>query len=203
MAAMHLLVSSAVSADRSAPALSLWRAVERRTLTEDAEQDEAIKIAKAAARDAVAAAYSRYCRPEPYVRRQDMTLSEFVSPTISVSVVRSASAGDRHSLQTGFVSDHRVSMRGPWFSLGSDRGLASATRHVTRIEHLDRYEDDDWSATQQLRSGHPQGDVEIEHEITVWERQGPCPPGVGPGFVTDKEMEKAAGELPAVGVPRP
>ncbi len=94
-------------------------------------------------------------------------------------------------------------MRGPWFSLGNDRGLMLTTRHVTRIMDPDRYDDDHWSAAQQLRSGHPQSDIEIEHEITVWERQGPCPPGVGPGFVTDKEMEKAAGEPPPVVVPRP
>ncbi len=198
MAATHLLVPSAVYADQSASALSLWRAVERRILTDDTEQDEAIKSAKAAARDAVAAANSRYCRPEPYVHRQDMTLSKFVSPTKPVWVVRSASAGDRYSLQSGYVSDYRISMRSPWFSLGGDRGLAlSAARSVTRIENPSRYENDYWSATQQLRSGHSQGEATIEHEITVWERQGPCPPGIGPGFVTDEDLKKAVRDAPS------
>lgn len=194
MAATHLLVPSAVYADQSASALSLWRAVERRTLTDDAGRNEALK-------DWIEKNLSRHCLPERDASQQHVELSQFVSSRAMINGLRSAVAGDRHSFQTLFVSDYRISMKGPWFSLGTDRGLALSARYVTRNENPSRYENDHWSANQQLRSGHSQGEATIEHEITVWERQGPCPPGIGPGFVTDEDLKKAVRDAPSDDAP--
>lgn len=201
MVATNLLVSGVGYADGSAPSLSLWRAVEHRTLSDSVGKDRSVAAS-------IAESFSRRCDREldarqRDVRRYDMELSQLTSATAAINGSRSVLTSDRRSNQMVSIANYRISMWGPWGGLGHDRGWLSSNRQTTRIIDPDRYETEDWSARRQLRSGHPQADVEIEHEITVWERQGPCPPGVGPGFVTDKEMDKAAGEPPPVVVPRP
>lgn len=175
-------------AGEAAPSLSLWNAVERRTLASKTGMDAAIA-------DMVAERFSRKCRPKRDDGRMRMSLSQLTSPTASPTGVRSAFADGRNSFQTVSILDYGITMHGPWVSLDHHRGLVHSVRHTTRIETPDRYHDEDWGALQQLRSGKPQGDAEIEHEITVWERQGPCPPGIGPGFVTDEELRKAASKV--------
>lgn len=201
MAATNLVVSGVGYADGSAPSLWLWRAVEHRTLSDSVGKDSSVAAF-------IAESFSRRCDREldahqRDVRWNDMELSQLTSATGAINALRSVLTSDRRNHQMVSIANYRISMRGPWGGLGHDRGWLSSVRRTTRIIDSDRYETEDWSARRQLRSGHLQSDVEIEHEITVWELQGPCPPGVGPGFVTDKEMRKAAGEAPSATDPKP
>ena len=188
LVAVSCMAPDMAHAGEAAPPLSLWRAVEQRTLASKAGIDPAIVAS-------VAEKYSRKCRPERDDGRTRMSLSQLTSPTAGSVGVRSAYVGGRNSFQTVSILAYGITMHGPWVSLDHHRGLVHSVRRTTRIETPDRYQDEDWGALQQLRSGKPQGDAEIEHEITVWERQGSCPPGIGPGFVTDEELRKAASKV--------
>lgn len=117
------------------------------------------------------------------------TMLQFRSP---YSAMRTATEGRRSSREFVVAADPRWTIRGPWLRGAFDRGWSSLNRSVTVITGPDRHEEETWSWHQSMRSGIPQGDPDFDHEVSVWERQGPCPPGTPAGPVIDIEaFEKA------------
>jgi hypothetical protein len=184
----------------------LWQLVETRKISGGEDEDPAVT-------DFARRFPVRICVVEGAVVDQQPQMLQMMLQTRSrFNAIRSAADGSRSSLEFVITSDPRWSARGPWLSGSFDRGWSSSTRSVTDINGPDRHEEETWSWRQSMRSGIPQGDPDFEHEVNVWERQGPCPPGTPAGQVIDIEaFEKAlrdtilnrSGARPPPAVPAP
>ena len=164
----------------------LWQLVETRRISGGEDEDPAVT-------DFAKRFPARACIVAGAVVDHEPQMLQMMLQTRSrFNAIRSATDGRRSSLEFVTTADPRWSVRGPWLSGSFDRGWSSSTRWVTIITGPDRHEAETWSYRQSMRSGIPQGTPEFEHEVEVWERQGPCPPGTPAGPVIDiKEFEKA------------
>jgi hypothetical protein len=184
----------------------LWQLVETRRISSGEDEDPAFTdfAKRLPARNCVVAG--------AVVDHEPQMLQMMLQTRSRFNAIRSAADGRRSSLEFVITADPRWSARGPWLRGSFDRGWSSSTRSVTVITGPDRHEVETWSYHQSMRSGIPQGDPDFEHEVNVWERQGPCPPGTPAGPVIDIEaFEKAlrdtilnrAGARPPPAVPAP
>ncbi len=164
----------------------LWQLVETRRISGGEDENPAVT-------DFTKRFPPRTCIVAGAVVDQEPQMLQMMLQTGSrFNAIRSATDGRRSSLEFVITADPRWSARGPWLSGSFDRGWSGSTRSVTVITGPDRHEAETWSYRQSMRSGIPQGTPEFEHEVEVWERQGPCPPGTPAGPVIDiKEFEKA------------
>jgi hypothetical protein len=184
----------------------LWQLVETRRISSGEDEDPAVT-------DFAKRLPARNCVVDGAVVDHEPQMLQMMWQTRSrFNAIRSAADGRRSSLEFVITADPRWSARGPWLRGSFDRGWSSSTRSVTVITGPDRHEVETWSYHQSMRSGIPQGDPDFEHEVNVWERQGPCPPGTPAGPVIDIEaFEKAlrdtilnrAGARPPPAVPAP
>jgi hypothetical protein len=184
----------------------LWQLVETRRISSGEDEDPAFT-------DFAKRLPARNCVVDGAVVDHEPEMLQMMLQTRSrFNAIRSAADGRRSSLEFVITADPRWSTRGPWLRGSFDRGWSSSTRSVTVITGPDRHEVETWSYHQSMRSGIPQGDPDFEHEVNVWERQGPCPPGTPAGPVIDTEaFEKAlrdtilnrAGARPPPAVPAP
>lgn len=195
------IASAGAVVDDTTVRSSLWQLIETRRAAGSEEKGSAVT-------DSAKSSPKRQCIIDgvadvlaPPVELPMLTM--MLQSPVRYNAIRSAKDGVRFNLELFVSADSRWTGRGTWFSASFDRGWSSSQRTLTDLSVPDRYQVEDWSYRQQLRSGIPQGEPEFEHEAEVWKKKGPCPPGIKPGFVTDKEMEKAAGEAPPVVVPRP
>ena len=186
----------------------LWQLVETRRISGSEDEEPVVT-------DFVKRFPPRTCIVAGAIADQEPQMLQMMLQTRArFNAIRSAADGRRYSLEFVITADPRWSARGPWLRGSFDRGWSSSSRSVTVITGPDRHEEETWSWRQSIRSGIPQGDPDFEHEVQVWERQGPCPPGTPAGPVIDiKEFEKALRDTilnradarppPAVSAPSP
>lgn len=197
-----IVITSAVAvAGDTTVRSSLWQLIETRRIAGSEEKGSAVT-------DSAKSSPKRRCVIDgvadvPASPVELPMLTMMLQSPVRYNAIRSAKDGLRFNLESFVSADPRWTGHGAWFSASFDRGWSSSQRTLTDLSVPDRYQVEDRSYRQQLRSGIPQGEPEFEHEVEVWEKNGPCPPGIKPGFVTEEEMEKAAGEPPPVVVPRP
>ena len=102
-------------------------------------------------------------------------LTMMLQSPVRYNAIRSAKDGVRFNLELFVSADPRWTGRGTWFSASFDRGWSSSQRTLTDLSVPDRYQVENWSYRQQLRSGIPQGEPEFEHEAEVWKKEGAMP----------------------------
>ena len=168
----------------------LWQLVETRRISGSEDKQPAVT-------DFAKRLPPRTCIVAGDVADQEPQMLQMMLQTRSrFNAIRSAADGRRSSLEFVITADPRWSARGPWLSGSFDRGWSGSTRSVTVITGPDRHEAETWSYHQSMRSGIPQGTPEFEHDVSVWERQGPCPPGTPAGPMIDvNDFEKALRDM--------